>query len=55
MSPGTSSIAMPARWRGGSREMAPYSAMVGIARGGLVPAAIVARELDLRGLKSIRS
>ncbi len=26
----------------------PYTAVVGIARGGLVPAAIVARELDLR-------
>ena len=29
-------------------ETGPYAAVVGIARGGLVPAAIVARELDLR-------
>jgi xanthine phosphoribosyltransferase len=29
-------------------EAGPYAAIVGIARGGLVPAAIVARELDLR-------
>ncbi|HLH10646.1 MAG TPA: xanthine phosphoribosyltransferase [Methylovirgula sp.] len=29
-------------------ETGPYAAIVGIARGGLVPAAIVARELDLR-------
>jgi xanthine phosphoribosyltransferase len=34
-------------------EMAPFSAVVGIARGGLVPAAIVARELDLRIVESI--
>jgi xanthine phosphoribosyltransferase len=34
-------------------EMGPYSAIVGIARGGLVPAAIVARELDLRVVESI--
>ncbi|HEY0144716.1 MAG: xanthine phosphoribosyltransferase [Methylovirgula sp.] len=31
----------------------PYTAVVGIARGGLVPAAIVARELDLRVVESI--
>ena len=31
----------------------PFSAVVGIARGGLVPAAIVARELDLRVVESI--
>jgi xanthine phosphoribosyltransferase len=34
-------------------ETGPYSAVVGIARGGLVPAAIVARELDLRMVESI--
>ena len=34
-------------------EMAPFSAVVGIARGGLVPAAIVARELNLRVVESI--
>lgn len=34
-------------------ETGPYSAIVGIARGGLVPAAIVARELDLRVVESV--
>jgi xanthine phosphoribosyltransferase len=34
-------------------ETGPFSAVVGIARGGLVPAAIVARELDLRVVESI--
>jgi xanthine phosphoribosyltransferase len=34
-------------------ETGPYTAVVGIARGGLVPAAIVARELDLRVVESI--
>ena len=34
-------------------ETGPYTAIVGIARGGLVPAAIVARELDLRAVESI--
>jgi xanthine phosphoribosyltransferase len=34
-------------------ETGPYSAVVGVARGGLVPAAIVARELDLRLVESI--
>jgi len=34
-------------------ETGPYSAVVGIARGGLVPAAIVARELDLRIVESV--
>ncbi len=29
-------------------ETGPYAAIVAIARGGLVPAAIIARELDLR-------
>jgi xanthine phosphoribosyltransferase len=31
----------------------PFSAIVAIARGGLVPAAIVARELDLRVVETI--
>ncbi len=34
-------------------ETGPYAAIVGIARGGLVPAAIVARELDLRVVECI--
>ncbi|MEJ0051695.1 MAG: xanthine phosphoribosyltransferase [Methylovirgula sp.] len=34
-------------------EAGPFTAVVGIARGGLVPAAIVARELDLRVVESI--
>src|SRR5271155_2701476 len=34
-------------------ETGPYVAVVGIARGGLVPATIVARELDLRVVESI--
>jgi len=31
----------------------PYAAVVGITRGGLVPAAIVARELDIRVVETI--
>ncbi len=34
-------------------ELAPFSAIVAITRGGLVPAAIVARELDLRIVETI--
>jgi xanthine phosphoribosyltransferase len=34
-------------------ELAPFSAIVAITRGGLVPAAIVARELDLRVVETI--
>ncbi len=34
-------------------ETGPYAAIVGIARGGLVPAAIVARELDLRVVECV--
>lgn len=34
-------------------EIGPFIAVVGIARGGLVPAAIVARELDLRMVECI--
>ena len=38
-------------WR--LREAGPFTAMVTITRGGLVPAAIVARELDLRIIETI--
>jgi xanthine phosphoribosyltransferase len=34
-------------------EAGPFSAIVAIARGGLVPAAIVARELDLRIIETL--
>lgn len=34
-------------------EMEPFAAIVAITRGGLVPAAIVARELDLRVVETI--
>jgi xanthine phosphoribosyltransferase len=34
-------------------EAGPFSAIVTIARGGLVPAAIVARELDLRVIETL--
>jgi xanthine phosphoribosyltransferase len=34
-------------------EAGPFSAIVAIARGGLVPAAIVARELDLRVVETL--
>jgi xanthine phosphoribosyltransferase len=34
-------------------EIGPFSAIVAITRGGLVPAAIVARELDLRIIETI--
>jgi len=34
-------------------ELEPFSAVVAITRGGLVPAAIVARELDLRVVETI--
>ena len=45
---GTSSTATRARWPGGSAEAGPFEAIVCITRGGLVPAAIVARELGIR-------
>lgn len=35
------------------REMPPFAAMVAVARGGLVPAAIVARELSIRAIESV--
>lgn len=34
-------------------EMGPFRGVVGIARGGLVPAAIIARELDIRLVETI--
>ncbi len=34
-------------------EIGPFSAVVAITRGGLVPAAIIARELDLRIVETI--
>ena len=34
-------------------DLGPFSAVVGIARGGLVPAAIVARELDIRTVDTV--
>ncbi len=34
-------------------EIGPFSAIVAITRGGLVPAAIIARELDLRIVETI--
>ena len=34
-------------------EMPPFAAMVAVARGGLVPAAIVARELSIRAVETV--
>lgn len=34
-------------------DMGPWSGLIGITRGGLVPAAIVARELDIRLVETI--
>lgn len=34
-------------------ELGPFRGVVGIARGGLVPAAIIARELDIRMVETI--
>ncbi len=45
---GISFIAMRAPWRGGLNGAGPFHALVGITRGGLVPAAIVAREIGMR-------
>ncbi len=33
--------------------LAPFSAMVAVTRGGLVPAAVVARELDIRVIETV--
>ena len=38
-------------WR--LKEKAPFRGLVAVTRGGLVPAAIVARELDIRAIDSI--
>ena len=35
------------------REMPPFAAMIAVARGGLVPAAIVARELSIRAVETV--
>ncbi len=34
-------------------EMGPWTGLIGVTRGGLVPAAIVARELDIRVVETI--
>ncbi len=56
-SAGTRSTATPARWPGGwtarGRTKAAWKAVVGITRGGLVPAMIVSRELDIRVVDTI--
>ena len=44
---------MRARWPGGLPTRVPFEAIVCITRGGLVPAAIVARELDLRLVETV--
>jgi hypothetical protein len=44
---GINSIAIRARWPGGFHGAGPFEAIVCITRGGLVPAAIVARELGI--------
>jgi xanthine phosphoribosyltransferase len=38
-------------WR--LQDVGPFSAIVAISRGGLVPATIVARELDIRAMETI--
>ena len=38
-------------WR--LQDIGPFSAIVAIARGGLVPAAIVGRELDIRAIETL--
>src|SRR3984957_19768592 len=40
-------------WRGGSPPPGPLNAIVAITRGGLVPAAIVARELEVRVIETV--
>ena len=44
---------MRARSPGGSLDLGPWHGIIAITRGGLVPAAIVARELDLRLVDTI--
>lgn len=36
-----------------SRERGPFKGIVAVTRGGLIPAAIIARELDLRLIESV--
>ena len=50
---GTSFTATRARWRGGSPAAGPFEAIVTVTRGGLVPAAIVARELGIRLIETV--
>ena len=50
---GTSFTATAGRSPGALSESGPFSAMVTITRGGLVPAAIVARELTIRVIETI--
>ena len=52
-SAGTSSTATAGRWPGGCNGEGPFEACVAITRGGLVPAAIVARELNIRTVDSV--
>ena len=50
--PGTSSTATRARLPGVS-SAGPFNAIVAITRGGLVPAAIVSRELEVRVIETV--
>ena len=50
---GTSFTATRARWPGGCTTAGPFEAIVCITRGGLVPAAIVARELNVRMIETV--
>ena len=50
---GTSSTATRARSRGGCTRAGPFEAIVCVTRGGLVPAAIVARELEVRLIETV--
>ena len=56
-SPGTRSTATAGRWPGGStsagRDDGAWRAVVAITRGGMAPAMIVARELDIRTVDTI--
>ena len=44
---------MPELCRGALQEQGPWKGIVAIARGGLVPAQIVARELEVRLIDTI--
>ena len=50
---GTNFTATRARWRGGSPARARSRRSSRVTRGGLVPAAIVARELDIRLIETV--